>query len=939
MNNFFTSHREKRRRTPSHGGWEHGRRIGFEALEARHLLAAIAINTGGSTEGDFSGDQFFTGGKTFSTSDSIDLSGVTNAAPEQVYKSERSGQGGSDFVYNFGGLIVGQTYEVRLHFAEIYWNDAGKRSFDVLINGTQVLDDYDVYVEAGNAADTAVIEEFVATANTSGEIVIDFVTEVNNAKVSAIEIIGEVPPAFEWTEVAPAPLPTYEGQGTGIGDKLYVTGGFFTGGLSTTVETHAYDPATNTWEQRADAPQEITHGGQAVDGDKFYIVGGFVGSHPGGSSDKVWIYDTVADEWLPGPDLPADRGGGGTAVVGRSLHFFSGATRTAGINVLVDHPEHWVLDLGPTDSPLDDATTWVPAAELPNPRNHMAGVAIDGLVYAVGGQHGGNENSGNQDDLHVYDPATNEWTQLADMPLPLGHITASTFVVNGKIIVIAGVTQSSEEVDTVFSYDPFTDVWSELPSIPSARQSPVAGLVGDQIVVTVGSSGGIQDETWVANVASSPRVLFVRGADRSGGFLEAGNDTARTEQLADINNFATNGGNHGWGELRSTLEAAGFAVEQLAETAENASGPSDGIHIDFERMDLSRFDAIVFGSNNAVYDTAAVDAIEDYVRGGGSTLFISDANFGGDWADASNSDQQFLDRFGLIMHQDQGTYTISRSSGDFAVPDHPIFEGVNSFDGEGVTPIEVGTLTSGVSATILANSEGNTRLNEEPFGSNNQGPSRPSGPQDAALVVATADAGKVVGHFDRNTFFNLNGAGTSINRLDNEQYAINLFTWLVTPRAGNYNGDTVVDELDHTQWAAQFGTTGGSADGNGDGVVNVADYNTWRDNLTPASLGSLSSSLLVGEDATEPTSLVLGGLALVAESEPTTSLAASKAVTDSPRYADAVDRALLLLGRSDSAAYEEAYSESAIDSLSSGEESTDEVADAGGSLRSDLLRS
>lgn len=40
-------------------------------------------------------------------------------------------------------------------------------------------------------------------------------------------------------------------------------------------------------------------------------------------------------------------------------------------------------------------------------------------------------------------------------------------------------------------------------------------------------------------------VLFVRGADRSGGFLEADNDTGRTEHLADINNHRTFGGKHG----------------------------------------------------------------------------------------------------------------------------------------------------------------------------------------------------------------------------------------------------------------------------------------------------------------------------------------------------------------------------------------------------------
>ncbi|CAN0364917.1 unnamed protein product, partial [Ectocarpus sp. 4 AP-2014] len=52
-------------------------------------------------------------------------------------------------------------------------------------------------------------------------------------------------------------------------------------------------------------------------------------------------------------------------------------------------------------------------------------------------------------------------------------------------------------------------------------------------------------------------------------------------------------------------------------------------------------------------------------------------------------------------------------------------------------------------------------------------------PNDATVVVASAGEGKVAGHFDRNTFFNQNGAGTNLNRFDNKQYALNLFGWLV----------------------------------------------------------------------------------------------------------------------------------------------------------------
>jgi len=277
----------------------------------------------------------------------------------------------------------------------------------------------------------------------------------------------------------------------------------------------------------------------------------------------------------------------------------------------------------------------------------------------------------------------------------------------------------------------------------------------------------------------APRVLFVRGADRSGGFLEGGSDDDLTEQLADITNDSTAGGNHGWFELAETLRGEGFIVEQMIEPLEPdapPTGQTNGAPIPFETMDLARWDAIVLGSNNAVYETAAIDAIDEYVRAGGSVLFISDANFGSDWADAPNSDQQFLDRFGWVMQQDRGTYVLSRSDGDFIVPDHPILVGVDDFDGEGVSPIVVPDEDLiGVTTTLVVRAKPGrqTRNND-----GNPGSSRETTPSDASLAVADVEAGRIAGHLDRNTFFNLNGAGTNINRFDNRTYAINLFGWL-----------------------------------------------------------------------------------------------------------------------------------------------------------------
>jgi hypothetical protein len=281
-----------------------------------------------------------------------------------------------------------------------------------------------------------------------------------------------------------------------------------------------------------------------------------------------------------------------------------------------------------------------------------------------------------------------------------------------------------------------------------------------------------------ASVAFGQSILFVRGADRSGGFLEAGTDFQRTEQLADIFNASTVDGNHGWAELRMALEAAGYDVEQIAEQAENTSGPSDGIAVAFDAMNLEAYDVIVMGSNNAVYSAAQVDALEAWIRSGGGALFISDANFGGDWADAPDSDQQFLDRFGLVMNQDRGTYVVRRDDGDYARPGHPILAGVDAFDGEGVSPIVAGN-----DDDVVAGAEGSTRVNTPPFGNNKRGQTRPVNELDGALVVIEPGEGRIAGHFDRNTFFNRNGAGTDIHRFDNLTYAINLFGWLAAAGA------------------------------------------------------------------------------------------------------------------------------------------------------------
>jgi Malectin domain len=138
---------------------------------------------GGPAVTPFSADANFSGGSTINHANTIDLSGVANPAPMTVYQTARIGS----FTYTIPGLTAGSNHTVRLHFAETYWSSAGSRIFSVTINGTQVLSNFDI-VAATGAKNKAIVKQFSATANSTGQIVIKFTPSKDNALISGIEV-------------------------------------------------------------------------------------------------------------------------------------------------------------------------------------------------------------------------------------------------------------------------------------------------------------------------------------------------------------------------------------------------------------------------------------------------------------------------------------------------------------------------------------------------------------------------------------------------------------------------------------------------------------------------------------------------------------------------------------------------------------------------------
>ena len=149
----------------------------------------VAINSGGGAAGVFSADMDFNGGHADAYTNPIDVTGVTNPAPQAVYQTKRTGMNGVGFTYVIPQLKAGGTYNVRLHFAESTATGIGQRLFNVAINGTTVLSNFDVFATAG-AAFKAVIKEFITTADGNGNIAIAYnYGSTNNPLANGIEVI------------------------------------------------------------------------------------------------------------------------------------------------------------------------------------------------------------------------------------------------------------------------------------------------------------------------------------------------------------------------------------------------------------------------------------------------------------------------------------------------------------------------------------------------------------------------------------------------------------------------------------------------------------------------------------------------------------------------------------------------------------------------------
>ncbi len=153
--------------------------------------AVVAVNAGGAayTASDgtsYLADVHFTGGSTYTATQDI-----VNTGDDPLYQSQRYGFG-SEFSYSIP--IDAGIYDITLHFAELYYDNAGDQIFDVDIeHGEYSLQDIDILNEADGKFMS--YTRTVSSVNVSdGELNITFYG-AHDASVCAIEVNLAAPTA------------------------------------------------------------------------------------------------------------------------------------------------------------------------------------------------------------------------------------------------------------------------------------------------------------------------------------------------------------------------------------------------------------------------------------------------------------------------------------------------------------------------------------------------------------------------------------------------------------------------------------------------------------------------------------------------------------------------------------------------------------------------
>jgi N-acetylneuraminic acid mutarotase len=267
--------------------------------------------------------------------------------------------------------------------------------------------------------------------------------------------------------------------------KLYVLGGY-PPSRQTARTVQVYDIATDRWQLGPELPQPNNHGMAAAVAGKVYLIGGQVTDDQQGATavNTVYELDPARGTWVEKAPMPTARSGGVAVAHGGRIYVAGGRVPRGN-------------DFAAYDPAAD---RWEVLPDLPSQRNHVTGAAINGRIHIVGGRLGNGLSPLKSDANEVFNPQTRSWTTAA--PMLRGRSGMNGVAARGCFHVWGGEAPTGMTPDHDY-YDPRTDKWASLRNMPI----PIHGVVGSAFVDGLiwatgggtgvgGASGSLHNQTY-----------------------------------------------------------------------------------------------------------------------------------------------------------------------------------------------------------------------------------------------------------------------------------------------------------------------------------------------------------------------------------------------------------------------------------------------------------
>ncbi|MGD1890319.1 MAG: Kelch repeat-containing protein [Cyclobacteriaceae bacterium] len=262
-----------------------------------------------------------------------------------------------------------------------------------------------------------------------------------------------------------------------------LNGKFYLIGGRTNKPINIFDPATNTWSEGATPPLEMHHFQALPYQGKIYVLGAFTGGFPRETPvPDVYTYDLATDKREIVASIPEDRRRGAAGVVAYQDKIYV----VCGIqDGHYDGHVCWLDEFDPATG------EWTKLADAPRTRDHFQAAVIGDRLLAAAGRNTSAKTGKTMEltiaEVDVYDFNSGKWETL-EQPLPTLRAGTASVVQGNQLIVIGG--ESGEQVPAhseVEAYSFGSKKWSHLANLQQGRHGTHALIYQDTIFVAAGS--------------------------------------------------------------------------------------------------------------------------------------------------------------------------------------------------------------------------------------------------------------------------------------------------------------------------------------------------------------------------------------------------------------------------------------------------------------------